>query len=527
MQFLKTFLNNRSIGLYYFLLSLLFIVLFGLTVTFVQQERKHTIQERIDNVGAQLVRSLRESLRLSVENLRSVSNVIIFDETISLSQFQTITAQNFEADEGLLIIEWQPVVPAQQRQQFEENARERGLTEFRLWQPDILGRPIAAKQRDEYVPVYFMRTRNVENDSVDTLGLDLAWSVERMTSKWQSRDSGRATASEFFRVITGPSTEYQPLGFAITVPIYRTGFTPESVAERKVNLVGYMAAIYSLEDIFTVCIKELSALGINLDIYDFRDNDFRLTRRIGNDSEFNTTLEVDLYGTNLFISLTASDRFVDTQFQIIWIVLPLGVLTFGLVSFIFLRSLNKNNQQLTLAQTDLRALNDKLQELSRHDPLTDLLNRRAFLEKVGQELDRIERQGESVSLLLLDLDHFKGINDKWGHPSGDRVLKEFARICTRCCRSFDTVARLGGEEFGILLLHTNPRDAFHFAERLRITVAEKEIFLDAHNTHIGITVSIGICTIDERMPVKKWMAQTDQALYEAKDAGRDCIKEYK
>jgi diguanylate cyclase (GGDEF)-like protein len=168
-------------------------------------------------------------------------------------------------------------------------------------------------------------------------------------------------------------------------------------------------------------------------------------------------------------------------------------------------------------KANVERLIGRLAAAAHTDPLTGLSNRRAFQDAVEVELERARRGQRPVSLLVADLDHFKRVNDLLGHPSGDLVLKQFAAQMTRLTRTIDTPARLGGEEFAIVLPEAARHDALLVAERLRRAV--KSEFVD---TAAPLTVSIGVtCFPDDGASADDLLRAGDQALYAAKKLGRD------
>ena len=159
----------------------------------------------------------------------------------------------------------------------------------------------------------------------------------------------------------------------------------------------------------------------------------------------------------------------------------------------------------------------RLADAARTDPLTELWNRRGFQDVLETELARARRGDRPLSLLIIDLDHFKSVNDLLGHPGGDKVLKSFSQQMRRLTRDVDVAARLGGEEFAILLPEAAKHDAFLVAERLRR--AAKAAFVD---TPAPLTVSIGVaCHPDDGDDADDLLRAGDQALYAAKQLGRD------
>jgi len=164
--------------------------------------------------------------------------------------------------------------------------------------------------------------------------------------------------------------------------------------------------------------------------------------------------------------------------------------------------------------------NLKLEEMASIDSLTGCINRRRFDEVANLELSRAIRYKSGVSFLMLDIDHFKAVNDTYGHGIGDEVLKHFSSVCLDMARNLDIVARVGGEEFVVILPQTNSEGAFIFAERFREKISNS--ILDIENHTIKYSVSIGIATLDETIKdVTTILQKADNALYKAKELGRN------
>lgn len=168
-----------------------------------------------------------------------------------------------------------------------------------------------------------------------------------------------------------------------------------------------------------------------------------------------------------------------------------------------------------------RRVNERLQTLATTDPLTGIMNRRAFYTVSQPLLATLKRDSGQLAVCLLDLDHFKQLNDRYGHDLGDRVLQAFADMIGNKLRDGDLFARYGGEEFVVLLQHSSPDQALQAMERLRQGAAQLGISGDG--TPLPITFSAGICCVNGRQSVEleTLLKAADVALYEAKEAGRD------
>jgi diguanylate cyclase (GGDEF)-like protein len=164
----------------------------------------------------------------------------------------------------------------------------------------------------------------------------------------------------------------------------------------------------------------------------------------------------------------------------------------------------------------------RLEHLSHHDGLTGLLNRRAIEYLLDREDQRLQRFGDPYSILLVDIDHFKRINDRLGHAAGDAVLCAVARTLQASAREVDRVARYGGEEFCILLPHTLNEGAIQAAERLRTAVSQIDV--PWNDEHIAVSISTGLaCAGEPGEALQSLLRRADDALYQAKSQGRNRV----
>ena len=173
--------------------------------------------------------------------------------------------------------------------------------------------------------------------------------------------------------------------------------------------------------------------------------------------------------------------------------------------------------------TEAKQLQQRLSALASSDPLTGFLNRRSFDARLAEEIERSRRSGAPLSVLALDLDRFKSVNDTWGHPAGDTVLKTACRSAESAIRSSDILARLGGEEFAILLPNTDSAGAREVGERVRAAI--EAAVADHDGLELRITSSIGAATLGEGEDATTLLTHADGALYVAKHSGRNRVVE--
>jgi diguanylate cyclase (GGDEF)-like protein len=189
--------------------------------------------------------------------------------------------------------------------------------------------------------------------------------------------------------------------------------------------------------------------------------------------------------------------------------------------------LRETNEQLMAQSEELRRMNEQLRRLSITDPLTGLYNRRQFEELMNTEILLSLRHGDANSLLAIDIDHFKRINDTFGHKAGDAVLRRLADLLVENVRRSDMVCRVGGEEFVVCLKRTPESQAMNVAEKLRKAIADANFYVD--EDRIAVTISIGIASVPSATPAQRaeeLFEQADKALYYSKEHGRNRVTHF-
>ncbi|MCD4818778.1 MAG: GGDEF domain-containing protein [Candidatus Cloacimonetes bacterium] len=245
--------------------------------------------------------------------------------------------------------------------------------------------------------------------------------------------------------------------------------------------------------------------------------------------------ELELNNKNLEIKnyeleIERKNFFIETQKQqrYFFILMIAIAFTFGIIhTYLYYikkidnKLLGKANEKIKLKNMQLEKLNIILKEIARTDPLTDLPNRRAILEKIDYEKTRFERTHSSYVLSICDIDNFKKINDTYGHDFGDFVLKKLAKIMKSTLRKQDTVGRWGGEEFLIMLPETNLKGGKIAIEKLRKDI-EKEGF-EYQKKNIKVTMTFGIKLNDKTISTQEVVGLADKALYHGKKTGKNKV----
>ena len=179
-------------------------------------------------------------------------------------------------------------------------------------------------------------------------------------------------------------------------------------------------------------------------------------------------------------------------------------------------------QRIVQLQSELLETKKNLEIQSRTDPLTGVLNRRAILSQIENELSRAKRDDTQLSISMLDLDHFKKINDTFGHLAGDAILRESMDRVQETIRSYDAIGRFGGEEFIVVLPGAKQADAIIIAERIRLKINGNKANIDG--VSIPFTISQGLATCNGKSTVDELIAKADEALYRAKENGRNRVE---
>ncbi|MBF0302625.1 MAG: diguanylate cyclase [Desulfamplus sp.] len=187
------------------------------------------------------------------------------------------------------------------------------------------------------------------------------------------------------------------------------------------------------------------------------------------------------------------------------------------------RLLEEEIERRKASEEILKVISMKYQKMATQDYLTGVSNRRYFMERAEEELSRANRYTHPLTFMMMDIDHFKRINDTYGHQAGDQILKNVANICVDTLRVHDLFGRIGGEEFSAMLPETTLNEALIVAERIRKAIEDAEWEIDGKK--VCCTLSIGMSQLnDNSETLDNLMKKADEALYLAKSSGRNCIK---
>ncbi len=386
--------------------------------------------------------------------------------------------------------------------------------------------------RGIYTPVLYREPFDKVNQRA--LGFDMFSEPIRRRAMELARDTGVAALSGKVRLIVERGAQ-KPLSVIMFLPVYEHNTAPITIDSRRAALKGYVFAPFRVSELIEATLGErLAEAGIDLELFDsvalaketllydrdrqphFADTKFQPI--------FSTQQTLELGGqtwTLALHTLPSFDKSIDRTES--WLILGggmlLSALLFGFLYALATQHANVNHRASQLTQ-DLQQSEERFRHLAHHDPLTELPNRALLQEQGARALGRARRSKNHVGILFIDLDRFKTINDSLGHSVGDALLREVADRIRQTVREFDTVARMGGDEFVVLLTDlADPADAGRVAQHILESLAKVTI-IDGH--HLHITPSIGISLFpDDGNDFDALLKHADAAMYLAKDNGRN------
>jgi diguanylate cyclase (GGDEF)-like protein len=345
-------------------------------------------------------------------------------------------------------------------------------------------------------PVYFPITYGITKLGDSPVGYDLAADPERSPFLRRARDRGEPVATPPVKLLLGG------LGINVYWPVYRDGAPTATVAQRRAALIGFSAGAFHIQSLAATA---TSAVPGSVDVQLRVDRQTRLGHQGDLDDAASAPIHI---ADRTWVLVLRDPNRPDAS-------LPLLLAVIGIALAALLGAL------IVIGSRD-----ERMRELEREagqDSLTGLKNRRRFEEDLQFAMARAKRDGTAGALLMLDLDHFKNVNDSHGHPAGDRMIEEIADVLRHRTRESDVLARLGGDEFAVVLPRCSPLEARMVAEAIAEAVRRHQ---PADDDVEPITASVGVATFgdDPRTSTASVISEADTAMYAAKDGGRDGVR---
>ncbi len=462
---------------------------------------------------------------------RLVALRTLFESTndeITRSEFETFSARLFERHPGMLRIAWLPRVNRKERAEYEAAAIADGISSYHI--KSVQGDKLAvAPESDEYFPVFY----STQPKTSPVYGMDYESVPERRVALERARDNDQIVA------IRGPLYALRDAGrlhdVIVSVPVYAKGTSRDTVADRRRNLAGYVVGVFDLPllmqairvttganpavsvNIYPPFTASIVSLGQTMPDFASASTAPQSMRDVARSRHWSGSLKIGDTDWQVRAVPTAGGP-LETSYDRAGAVLIVGMLlTLSLATYLMLAS--RNSRRLSLA-------NRRVLELAHTDVLTGLPNRAFFLARLDELNNQLKDGGPTFSILMLDLDRFKNVNDSLGHGAGDALLRLVAQRLKSAVRANDVLARLGGDEFAILQEGCEDQRvcSTELAGRIAKLVAEP-FLLPGHRVEIGTSIGIAIAP-DHGRDQEQLLKKADLALYRSKSAGRNCFTIY-
>lgn len=477
---------------------------------------RQLVRSQFESLARERLDRLQERLDERLRDLDSVRRFFASSREVSAAEFKRFAAPLLRDN---LVIAWAPRLDIdlrqreQQLQRFTERARVQVGSAFALIEADARGHLRPLQARDHYYPLLFVASRRVTRPP---LGLDMASPGPRREALQRALASGRAQISRSFQLV-GPAPQDRQ-GVVLVAPVHpplrQHGGSGGQAAEPS----GLLFGVVSLRQLLESGIAEQSLRRLAVELYDLTPGHGSETPvyRVEEPAPDSTLFWQAHFksGDNLYrLDVRPSAEFLQQLPPMQpWQPLLPGVALSLLLACLLLVLLSQRSRALRLV--DKRTA--ELRTLAITDPLTGIHNRRYCMERLDAELARSRRDGSPLALIMFDIDHFKRINDSYGHDAGDRVLKEVCRRIGERLRRSDAFCRMGGEEFVVLCPATDAEQAAQLAEELRLQVRAQPC------AEVGLVcISLGVTVAGAGDDSEALLQRIDRALYRAKAGGRD------
>lgn len=501
------------------------VIVIGLTLVFLQISafERQSIRAEVEQLASEAAVDLQANINRHQEVLEGIRGLVLASDDVTGAEFATFTDGSLARHPNLQALSWNPVVRAADLAAFEAGQRSQpGLEEFTVTERAPDGTLVPVGPRPDYVVVAHIEPLV---DNAAALGFDIQSNPERAAAIAAARDTGEAVGTAPIDLVQESGTQK---GMLALLPVYEGGDVPATVEERRGALRGFAVGVYRLGDLLRETYAGTKWDDVDVRLVDVSDSTqpvlvvdlpARTPPTIDDVSQAatGTTLPVDVYGRSWELQVTPTSGHLaqPTPPATPALLLVALLLVFLLEAFLLL---------LTGLERQARREAEESSYEANHDMLTGLANRRSFLRSLVELRARPADATTRDVLLFCDLDRFKLVNDTGGHEAGDRMLASVANALRRGIRGHDVVARIGGDEFAVILIDCPLERALQIADGLVDRV--EAVRVPAAGQELGVGISIGVAVIDPGDPVgiDDLLRRADAACYAAKHGGGDSVR---
>ena len=507
------------------------------------EEHERLTAARFQSQAEFLGDNLQKKIERNFEVVYSLQGLFESAEFVDRDEFAEYVHRALQRNSGIHALSWNPVVARAFRADFEASMRSQGFAEFTITERNENGELLAAGERDFYVVVQYIEPLESNRKA---LGFDVFSHTQRKEALRSAHVTGELTGTAPITLVQETGSQ---AGVLFSLPVQRYPSESKRLAAAADLPSGYVVGVFRIGSLLMEAADGSGMNDVVLRLTDI-DDASRPAVLAHYHREQNRMLSVEAddeahpgamswqktysFGKRnwLFEIQAAPEYLSGAHLWTLWGVFAIGLMfTTALSTFLLILSgraiidqsradqLAKEIAEREAVEFKLHLTNERLEIMASTDELTQVYNRRA-IEEIGAKLEaEARRYGKPFAVLLLDIDHFKRVNDRYGHKTGDMVLKDFTNRIREALRDVDEFGRWGGEEFMVLARNSGIDEAAEFAGRLVAMIANRPI------DPVGkITTSIGVAVSRESETFDEVVLRADRALYTAKRNGRDRVE---
>ncbi|HEC58895.1 MAG TPA: diguanylate cyclase [Methylophaga sp.] len=502
---------------------LAFIFIMSLAITFIlcaniRFYENNRLEERFQILTNQTSTLFQASLKEKEILQASVVQLLVSSEYVTRSEFKQFVEGLSIQTEYIQVIEWLPKINADQRLEYEKDQESDYGKGFVITEAKAGGVLVPATKREVYYPITYLEP---DSDNDLAKGFDPSGSAAVRAIMKKAAISGESQARGPVEIIRSSGFKH---AFIVYKPVYENILGTKSLNPSQGDLSGFVSVVVKVEDFVATIVGPAETANFNLQWQDTESGRYYFNNKVGDYAPFKHVVDINLSGRMMKLIFTPTDAFIAQSASdetTIAMLTGLGLASLFSMLMLTITALTSRIQcEVKLRTSELEDLNKKLELLSNKDVLTELFNRRYFENALQDEFERSLRYKNAFALIMFDIDNFKKINDEYGHPCGDEVIKSIANYLISTRRSTDILARIGGEEFALILPAQSTIHIMSIVERIRTDISKIEV-KDGEQT-IKFTCSFGIAIFNEYLKdTHTLIKMADQAMYKAKAAGRN------
>tara|TARA_R110002167_G_scaffold250260_3_gene456391 strand:- start:1320 stop:3449 length:2130 start_codon:yes stop_codon:yes gene_type:complete len=481
------------------------------------------LEDRFQIITNQTATLFQISLKEKELLQASVAQLIVSSEEVTRTEFKQFVNGLSLHNKYIQVIEWLPKIKDEQRANYEKEQQKYFGNGFSITEVKGKGILISATKRDIYYPITYLEP---ERDNDMAKGFDPSASPVVQALIKKVTISGKGLAREPVQIFRNSGFTH---AFIVYKPVYKNFDGTKTLNPSESEVIGFVNVVVSVEDFIETIVGTTETANFNLQWQDVESGKYYYNKDIKASAPFKHMIDIHLSGRDMKLIFTPTNTFIDqADSEVVAIAMVTSLVLASLFSILFLNITARTSRiqsEVKLRTKELETANRKLELLSNKDVLTDLFNRRYFENALQDEFERSRRYNLTFALIMFDIDNFKAINDQYGHPCGDKVIKAVADYLINTSRSSDVLARVGGEEFSLILPAQSETHIISIIERIRIDISAIKVMYDEHV--VQFTCSFGIAIFDANVKdIHTLIKMADQAMYKAKATGKNRTKSF-